>query len=121
MEIEKESLSPTLGRYLEKGRQHAGLSLRRLATASGVPLRTIRRILNDEVESPAAEDLQQLARVLELDESDVFGYIGVTPPKGLPDVAPYLRAKHKLKGESLNKAAEEIQSIINKYDNMSPE
>ncbi len=111
----------TLGQYLEKGRQDAGLSLRQLAAASGVNIMTIRRLLGDEVESPSAEHLQQLARVLELNEADVFGYIGVTPPEGLPEVAPYLRAKHNLKGESLNKAAQEIQNIINKYDGTLPD
>jgi len=121
MEIEKESLSPSLGQYVEKGRQHAGLSLRQLATASEVPVRTIRRILADEVESPAAEDLQSIANVLELDLADVLGFIGVTPPKGLPDITPYLRAKHKLRGETLNKAAKEIQNIINKYDGVPPD
>lgn len=106
----------TLGQYLERGRQKSELSLRQLSAASGVPVRTIRRILGDEVESPAAEDLQRLAQTLELDEVDVFGYIGVTPPKGLPDIAPYLRAKHKLKGDTLSRATQEIQQILDKYD-----
>jgi transcriptional regulator with XRE-family HTH domain len=113
--------NPTLGQYLEDGRQRARLSLRQLAAASRVPVRTIRRILGDEVESPAAEDLQKIANVLELDTADVFGYIGVTPPKGLPDVVPYLRAKHHLKGDALSRAAQEIQNIIDKYDGIAPE
>lgn len=119
--MNEKNTPATLGQYLERGRKKSGLSLRQLAAASGVPVRTIRRILGDEVESPAAEDLQRLAQALELDEVDVFGYIGVTPPKGLPGIAPYLRAKHGLRGDALGEAAREIENIINKYDGIQPD
>jgi transcriptional regulator with XRE-family HTH domain len=111
----------TLGQYLEKGRQDAGLSLRQLAAASGVNIMTIRRLLGDEVESPSAEQLQRLAQVLELDEAEVFAFIGITPPKGLSSIAPNLRAKFKLRGDALSEAAEEILKIINKYDGTPPD
>lgn len=116
MDIEKESPSLSLGQYLEQGRQRAGLTLRQLAEASGVNVSAVNRLLKDEVEHPAAEHLQSIANVLELDMTDALGFIGVTPPKGLPGISPYLRAKHKFRGETLNKAAQEIQNIINKYD-----
>jgi transcriptional regulator with XRE-family HTH domain len=90
--------------------------LRQLADASGIHVSAVNRLLKDEVESPSAEHLQQLARVLELDEAEVFAFIGVTPPKGLPSVAPYLRAKYKLHGDALSEATEEILKIIDKYD-----
>ncbi|WP_084477487.1 helix-turn-helix domain-containing protein [Actinokineospora enzanensis] len=106
----------TLGQYLEQGRQEAGLSLRQLSAASGVNLMTIRRILHDEVESPSAEHVQHLVHTLELDEADAFAFIGVTPPKGLPSVAPYLRQKHGLKGDALSEATDQIQKIIEKYN-----
>lgn len=111
----------TLGQYLEKGRQNAGMSLRQLSAASDVPTTTLRRILDNEVESPSVEHLQRIARILELDEAEIFAFIGVTPPKGLPSVAPYLRAKYKLQGEALNDATEEILKIINKYDGTPPD
>lgn len=110
----------TLGYYLEQGRQEAGLTLRQLATASGVPKSTVSRILKGEVEHPAVEHVQQLARVLELDETDVFAYMGVTPPKGLPSVAPYLRQKHGLKGDALSEATDQIQKIIERYNGSAP-
>lgn len=121
MEIEEELPSLTLGQYLEQGRQRIGLSLRQLADASGVNVSAVNRLLKDEVDSPAAEHLQSIANVLELDTADVFAYIGVTPPKGLPGITPYLRAKHKLRGETLNKAAQEIRNIIDKYDGIPPD
>ncbi|ARP71743.1 hypothetical protein LK07_20525 [Streptomyces pluripotens] len=118
----EESKKPTtLGQYLEQGRQISGLSLRQLEAASGVNIMTIRRLLNNQVDSPSAEHVQQLVRTLELDENDAFAYIGVTPPKGLPDIAPYLRAKMGLRGEALRQAAEEIQEIIEKYDGDTPD
>ncbi|MYZ33927.1 MULTISPECIES: helix-turn-helix transcriptional regulator [unclassified Streptomyces] len=115
------SIAETLGQYLEQGRQEAGFTLRELASASGVPKSTLDRILKDQVESPPIEPVQQLARVLELDEAEAFAYIGVTPPSGLPSIAPYLRAKHGLRGQALSDAAQEIQNIINKYDGVPPD
>lgn len=116
MDTRKPSRAMTLGQYLEQGRHDAGLSLRRLAAASGVHMSAIRRLLNDEVESPSAEHLQQLARALELNEEDVLAFIGVTPPHGLPSVAPYLRAKYQLDGDALTEAVEQLSSIIDKYN-----
>jgi transcriptional regulator with XRE-family HTH domain len=111
----------TLGRYLEQGRQRSGMSLRQLAAASGVNIMTIRRLLNDQVESPSAEHVQQIVHTLELDENDAFGFIGVTPPKGLPSIAPYLRAKVGLQGKDLDEATKQIQKIIDKYNNAPPD
>jgi transcriptional regulator with XRE-family HTH domain len=116
MEGTKESASSTLGQYLEQGRQNAGLSLRQLAAASDIPMSTVNRLLKDEVESPSAEHLQQLANVLELDPAEVFAFIGVTPPQGLPSVAPYLRAKYKLSGDALSEAEQQLRRIIEKYN-----
>ncbi|MEV5413532.1 helix-turn-helix transcriptional regulator [Thermopolyspora sp. NPDC052614] len=117
MEAKEDSSGLTLGQYLEQGRQDAGLSLRQLAAATSIPTTTVNRLLKDEVENPSAEHLQQLAKVLELDAADVFAFIGVTPPQGLPSVAPYLRAKYNLKGEALSEAEQQIKRIIEKYDN----
>jgi hypothetical protein len=50
-----------------------------------------------------------------------LGFIGVTPPEGLPSVTPYLRAKFRIKGEALDEAAREIQKIIDKYDGEPPD
>lgn len=119
--MESTNRPTTLGQYLEQGRQKSGLSLRQLAAVSGVNVMTIRRLLNDQVESPSAEHVQQLVRTLELDETDAFAYIGVTPPEGLPSIAPYLRATTGLKGNDLNEATEQIQKIIDKYDRLPPD
>ena len=119
----KEASQPnpeTLGQYLEQGRQDAGLTVRQLATASKVPKSTVNRILKDEVENSSPGHIQQIARVLELDEAEALAFIGVTPPDGLPDIAPYLRAKIGLRGDALHRACEEIQAIIQKHDGKPP-
>lgn len=97
------------------------MSLRQLAAASGVNVMAIRRLLHDEVEHPSAEHVQHLVQTLELDEADAFAYIGVTPPTGLPSVAPYLRQKHGLEGDALSEATEQIQKIIEKYNTAPPD
>jgi transcriptional regulator with XRE-family HTH domain len=114
--MERRFESQTLGQYLEEGRQAAGFSLRQLASASDIPMSTVNRLLKDEVESPSAEHLQRLASVLELDSTDVFAFIGVTQPQGLPTVAPYLRAKYKLSGDALSEAEQELRRIIEKHN-----
>lgn len=106
----------TLGQYLELGRRSVGLSYRQCASAANMPLTTAMRLFRDSVENPQADHVQRLVRVLELDDTDAFAYIGVTPPEGLPDTTPYLRAKYGLRGRALSEAAKEIQEIINKYD-----
>ncbi len=117
MKASGKPLPSTLGQYLEKGREEAGLSLRQLASASGVHESTVNRLLKDQIENPSAEHVQQLMKVLELNLADAFAYIGVTRPRGLPNVTPYLREKYGLRGEALNEAAQEVQEIINKHNN----
>lgn len=111
----------TLGQYLELGRQKVGLSYRQCASAAEMPLTTAMRLFRDDVESPQADHLQRLVRVLELDEVEALAYIGVTPTEGLPSIGPYLRATTGLKGKDLQEATEQIQRIINKYDGIPPD
>ncbi|MEV6871481.1 helix-turn-helix transcriptional regulator [Amycolatopsis sp. NPDC051128] len=117
MKERKKPLPNTLGQYLEHGRQAAGLSLRQLANATDVPLTTVARLMRDEVESPQADLVQQLARVLELDVVDALAYIGVVRPRGLPSAKLYLREKFGLRGEQLDEATQEIQEIIDRHNN----
>lgn len=116
MKVSEKPLPGTLGKYLEKGREEGGFSLRQLASASGVHESTINRLLKDQIESPSAEHVQQLVKVLELNLADAFAYFGVTRPRGLPNVTPYLREKYGLRGEALDEAAQEIQKIIDKHN-----
>ncbi|SRR5260370_38654731 len=111
----------TLGQYLEAARQTASLSLRQLADLAELSKSTVDRILRDEVENPSIEQLRRLATVLEVDIAEVLAFTIPASPQDLPTVAPYLRAKYKLQGQALSKAAEQIQRIIDKYDNTLPD
>lgn len=106
----------TLGSYLRNQREAAGLAIRELARLSAVPSGYIAELEGGKKTHPSAEVLQKLASVLELDTADLFAFIGVTPPKGLPSVAPYLRAKYNLSGDALTEAEHHIQRIIEKYN-----
>ncbi|MEV6831174.1 helix-turn-helix transcriptional regulator [Amycolatopsis sp. NPDC051102] len=117
MKASEKPLPSTLGQYLEQGRQQAGLSHRQLASASGVHESTVNRLLKDQIEKPSAEQVQQLARVLELSIVDALAYIGVVRPRGLPSTKLYLREKFGLRGEQLDEATQEIQEIIDRHNN----
>lgn len=120
MKVSEKPLPNTLGQYLEKGREEAGLSLRQLASASGIHESTVNRLLKDQIEKPLAEQVQQLARVLELNVTDALAYIGVVRPRGLPSTKLYLREKRGLRGQALDEATEAVEEIIrevtDKYD-----
>lgn len=106
----------TLGSYLRSQREAAELSIRELARLSGVPASYITEIEGGKKTNPSAEILQRLAGVLEVDTADLFAFIGITPPQGLPSVAPYLRAKYKLSGDALREAEQQLHHIIDKHN-----
>ncbi|WP_165485511.1 helix-turn-helix domain-containing protein [Protofrankia symbiont of Coriaria ruscifolia] len=106
----------TLGSYLRSQREIAELSIRELARLSGVPASYITEIEGGKKTHPSAEILQKLATVLELDTADLFAFIGVIAPQGLPSVAPYLRAKYKLSGDALREAEQQLTRIIEQHN-----
>jgi transcriptional regulator with XRE-family HTH domain len=119
--VSEKPLPNTLGQYLETGRQEAGLSLRQLASASGVHESTVNRLLKDHIEKPSAEQVQQIVIALELNLTDALAYIGVVRPRGLPGTRLYLREKRGLRGQALDEATKAIEEIINKYDGIPPD
>ena len=85
-----------LGKLLRDARAAKGLSLRELQEASGVDYSLINRMEHGELASPDPAKLQKLARALEIDIEDIYALAGYTMPEGLPELAPYLRAKYDL-------------------------
>ncbi|GLZ30637.1 hypothetical protein Lesp02_28260 [Lentzea sp. NBRC 105346] len=110
-----------LGVSIRQAREAADLSLRQLAALAGLNYSYLAKIEMGQSEHPSADRLQRIAEVLKIDPADLLGFIGVTPPKGLPSVAPYLRQKHGLKGDALAEATEQIQKIIEKYNTAPPD
>jgi transcriptional regulator with XRE-family HTH domain len=98
----------TLGEYLRAAREQAGISQRQLASRVGIHNSYLARLESGENDSPAAELLQRIADILEISSTDLMAFIGVKPPQGLPDFAPYLRAKYHLDEAAIREMAEHM-------------
>ncbi|WP_214320579.1 helix-turn-helix domain-containing protein [Nonomuraea sediminis] len=92
-------MTDSLGRYLEAARVQAGHSLRHLARTTGLPLSSLYRIINDEVERPSAANLMQLARALDLNPAEVFARAGIEGP--LTDLDTLLRTEYDLPDQAI--------------------
>lgn len=94
----------SLGEYIKTHREAAGISQRQLAQRIGIHHSYLARLESGANDSPAAEVLQRIADVLEISSTDLFAFIGVKPPDGLPELAPYLRAKYGLSEADVQRA-----------------
>lgn len=101
----------TLAGYLRTAREQAGMSQRQLAARVGIHHSYLARLESGDNDSPAAEVLQTIADVLEISSADLMVFIGVKPPEGLPDLAPYLRAKYHLDETAIREMAEHMQRL----------
>lgn len=101
----------TLAEYLRTERQRAGISQRQLASRVGIHNSYLARLENGETANPAADLVQRIADVLEISSTDLLAFIGVKPPEGLPDLAPYLRAKYHMDASAIREMAEHMQRL----------
>jgi transcriptional regulator with XRE-family HTH domain len=104
----------TLGEYLRAAREEAGISQRQLASRVEIHNSYLARLENSENDNPAAELLQRIAEVLEISSTDLLAFIGVKPVEGLPELAPYLRAKYRLDEAAVRELAEHLASLANR-------
>ena len=93
----------TLAEYLRAAREQAGMSQRQLARRVGVHHSYLARLESGDNDSPSAELLQTIADVLEISSTDLLAFVGVKPPEGLPEFAPYLRAKYRMDDAAIRK------------------
>lgn len=84
-----------LGKLLSRARRGKGLSLRQVADKVGVTHLTIYHLEQGVYLKPSPQNLQKLARVLDLAVEDLFAKVGYAMPD-LPDFAPFLRTKYDL-------------------------
>lgn len=101
----------TLGEYLRAAREQAGISQRQLANRVGIHHSYLARLESGENDGPAAEVLQTIADVLEISSADLMAFIGVKPPEGLPEFAPYLRAKYHLDDAAIREMADHMRHL----------
>jgi transcriptional regulator with XRE-family HTH domain len=83
-----------LGELLRVRRETAGLSLNQMALKLGISRPYLGRLESGECEHPAPAKLSKMARCLDVPLEDLYALAGITPPTDLPDLCPYLRAKH---------------------------
>ena len=101
----------TLAEYLRTARERADISQRQLAARVGIHHSYLARLESGENDSPAAEVLQTIADVLEISSADLMAFIGVKPPEGLPELAPYLRAKYRMDEAAIREMADHMQRL----------
>ena len=103
-----------LENVLRSARQLSGLSIRRLAERTGLHHAGLARIELGE-QRPTPDTLLALARVLELDESDLFALAGYRLPDRLPSFPAYLRAKYQMPDEAATQLNEFFGFLQGKY------
>ena len=106
----------TLAEYLRTAREKAGISQRQLASRIGIHNSYLARLESGETANPAAELLQKIAEVLEISSTDLLAFIGVKPSEGLPELAPYLRAKYQLDEAAVRELAEHMRRLAEKQE-----
>ncbi len=106
----------TLGEYLRAERERVGMSQRQLANRVGIHNSYLARLENGETANPAADLLQRIADVLEVSSTDLLAFIGVKPPEGLPDLAPYLRAKYRMNDAAIREMAQHMRRLAENQD-----
>ena len=105
----------TLGEYLKQARAGAGLSIRQLEAATGIPRTTITHLLKDRIERPDPQNLIRLARALERNPSDLFVVAGVPLPQGQPTLETLLRTDYDLPDDGIAEVVQHIDVIVDKY------
>ncbi|SDI89868.1 Transcriptional regulator, contains XRE-family HTH domain [Frankineae bacterium MT45] len=90
-----EDQARELGRLLNENRERMGLSMRQLASETGVSISTICVLEAGTNLSPLPETLKDIAKVLNLRMVDLFLIAEWLPADELPTLRPYLRAKYQ--------------------------
>ena len=89
------SRTASLSGLLRAARTEHGLSIPKLAERADIDPSSMRRIESGYIKQPSADVLRRIAKVLELDASELLQkakHFGVTD---LPQFAPYMRTKYK--------------------------
>jgi transcriptional regulator with XRE-family HTH domain len=84
----------TLGNALRKRREEAGLSIKEMAGKLEVSSPHLSRLERDKIKHPTAELLQRITKCCGIRPEDLYALTGLLLPTDLPDLVPYLRAKH---------------------------
>ncbi|MEU4194852.1 helix-turn-helix transcriptional regulator [Kribbella sp. NPDC026611] len=112
-----------LPQIIKNRRVELGLSASELARRAGVQKSTISRLEAGERQTPKADILMAIARVLGLSNTDLFVAADWMPEGELPSFKPYLRAKYgDLPAEELAKLEATFAKVAKRhgYDGNGP-
>lgn len=107
MSEHQHQTEPSLGEHLRSERERAGWSQRQFASMLGIHHSYLATLENEEAANPAAEPLQRMAELLEIDATELLIYIGVKPT--LPEPRMYFRRRYGLTPEQAEQAARMIE------------
>jgi transcriptional regulator with XRE-family HTH domain len=108
----------SLGEYIRRARQQAGLSGRQLAAEVGTNSSNISRIETGATPTPTLELLKRIADVLDIELATLLGYRGMSVQ--IPgDLDTYLR-QHGVPDQGIAEARAAIERIANKYRRTDP-
>lgn len=107
---------PTLATELRRLREAAGLSLRSLASYSGVNVSVISRIEAGEIRYPTTDTLNRMAKSLDVDPEALYDAVWREPSSkhALPSMPLYLRAKYRLSAEEIVEVEASIKKITDR-------
>jgi transcriptional regulator with XRE-family HTH domain len=115
MERSVKNSGVELGAYVQKLRLETGLSIRGLARAADVDATGISRMEKGD-EIPTPHTLASLARVLEVDVSDLLILAGYPVTTELPAFQPYLRARYDLSPEAIEQLGAIFDLVVEHED-----
>ena len=104
-----------LGDYIRSKRTIQNLSLRQLASTSGIPSSTLGRLEHGEIARPRPDILQALSTALGAPLEELFALVGYQPvPATLPPLQRYLAIRYgdELSADAIQRATRFIDQLI---------
>lgn len=113
----KQTTAPILAAYVTDHRRRMKLSIRGLATKSGLDSGALTRLEHGETKSPRPETLRALAEALEVPIADIYAAAGHVTPYDLPSLTPYLQTRYgkQLSATAIRDASEYLTRLINEH------
>jgi transcriptional regulator with XRE-family HTH domain len=107
--------STSLGDFIAKKRHQLGLSLRGMAAKSGIDDSLLSKIERGQVRQPTPENLDRLARAINVDPEDLYSLAGYAAATRLPTIGPYLRTKYGLPSEAVDELTSYFEFVRGKH------
>lgn len=103
-----------IGNFLKSKREGLGLSQAEVARRAGVDKGTVSRMEGAQLR-PRTDSLQAIGEVIGVSLTDIFAAGGWIPPRDLPSIEPYLRAKYR------NMPSELLEEIEGYFSSLAQE